>query len=399
MRYILLTFLGLCSFSILSAQCTKGDCDNGQGTYVYKNGSKYVGDFKNKKAHGYGELFYSDGRTYVGEWIAHKFEGKGVYKNKAGKVYQGIWKENKLVIAQDINLISQKTTHVAVAPAKKLPKKASKEKKDIVISPSKSVAKTISKKNTSDLVKPRTYAVIVGVARYLHMQSLNFTDDDAYKMYAFLKSPEGGAIPDEQIAILIDESATKERITRKLKEVFSKANENDMVLFYFSGHGEKDGLLPIDFNGYDNVLEHREINEILGQSKAKYKVCITDACYSGSMEDVLAYKDNNQTEQEAARLKKFYSTSFDAFNASSTVLMLSSKAEETSVENSGLRQGIFSYFLLEALEGEGDKNEDSIVTLTEAFNYVQKKVNYHTNSYQTPVMLGNINDLIMSELR
>ena len=395
MRYILLTFLGLCSFSLLSAQCTIGDCDNGQGTYVYKNGSKYVGDFKNKKAHGYGELFYSDGRTYTGQWVAHKFEGKGIYTTKDGKVYQGIWKENKLVMSQDVSLIAEKTTRSVVAPSKKLPSKATQEKQSTYVASPKEVKKTST---TNELIKPRTYAVIVGVARYLHMQSLNFTDDDAYKMYAFLKSPEGGAIPDEQIAILIDESATKERILGKLKDVFSKANENDMILFYFSGHGEKDGLLPIDFNGYDNVLEHREINEILGQSKAKYKVCITDACYSGSMEDVLAYKDN-QTEEETARLKKFYSTSFDAFNNSSTVLMLSSKAEETSVENSGLRQGIFSYFLLKALEGEGDRNNDNIVTLTEAFDYVRKSVNSHTNNYQTPVMLGNIESLIMSELR
>lgn len=394
MRYILLTFLGLCSFSLLSAQCTAGDCDNGQGTYVYQNGSKYVGDFKNKKAHGYGELFYSDGRTYVGEWVAHKFEGKGVYTTKEGKIYQGIWKENKLVMAQDVSLIAEKSTRVVTAPPKNLPSKEAQAKQPTYVAASKEVKTTTN----NELVKPRTYAVIVGVARYLHMQSLNFTDDDAYKMYAFLKSPEGGAIPDEQIAILIDESATKERITDKLKEVFSKANENDMILFYFSGHGEKDGLLPIDFNGYDNVLEHREINEILAQSKAKYKVCITDACYSGSMEDVLAYKDS-KTEQEAARLKKFYNSSFDAFSNSSTVLVLSSKAEETSVENSSFRQGIFSHFLLKALEGAADKNNDSIVTLTEAFDYVQKNVNYRTNNYQTPVMIGNIENLIMSELR
>ena len=79
--------------------------------------------------------------------------------------------------------------------------------------------------------------------------------------------------------------------------------------------------------------------------------------------------------------------------------MLSSKAEETSVENSGLRQGIFSYFLLEALQGKGDKNNDNVVTLTEAFDYVRKEVNHHTNKYQTPVMIGSIESLIMSELR
>jgi len=78
---------------------------------------------------------------------------------------------------------------------------------------------------------------------------------------------------------------------------------------------------------------------------------------------------------------------------------ISSKAEETSVENSGLRQGIFSHFLLKALEGKADDNEDSMVTLDEAFKYVRENVNYYTSKYQTPVMVGNIENLVMSELR
>ena len=31
------------------AECIKGDCINGYGTYTYANGSKYVGEFKNAK--------------------------------------------------------------------------------------------------------------------------------------------------------------------------------------------------------------------------------------------------------------------------------------------------------------------------------------------------------------
>ena len=41
---------------------------NGQGTYIYPNGEKYVGDWKNGKYHGQGTYTWSDGRKYVGEW-------------------------------------------------------------------------------------------------------------------------------------------------------------------------------------------------------------------------------------------------------------------------------------------------------------------------------------------
>ena len=39
------------------------------------------------------------------------------------------------------------------------------------------------------------------------MPVLRYTDDDAYQMYAFFKSPEGGALDDEHIRILINEAS------------------------------------------------------------------------------------------------------------------------------------------------------------------------------------------------
>ena len=41
---------------------------DGQGTYIYPNGEKYVGDWKNGKYHGHGTYTWSDGRKYFGEW-------------------------------------------------------------------------------------------------------------------------------------------------------------------------------------------------------------------------------------------------------------------------------------------------------------------------------------------
>ena len=85
------------------------------------------------------------------------------------------------------------------------------------------------------------------------MPALRYTDDDAYRIYAFLKSPEGGALKDEQISILVDEAATRANILRQMEQTFSKAGPNDLVFLYFSGHGLKGSFLPIDFDGFNNI--------------------------------------------------------------------------------------------------------------------------------------------------
>ena len=79
------------------------------------------------------------------------------------------------------------------------------------------------------------------------MPPLRYTDDDAYQVYAFLKSPEGGALPDKQVRILIDEQATRQNILDAMRTIFLRADENDVVMFYFSGHGLKGAsFIPVD---------------------------------------------------------------------------------------------------------------------------------------------------------
>lgn len=74
---------------------------------------------------------------------------------------------------------------------------------------------------------------------------LKYTDDDAYLLYSFLKSPEGGAVPDDQVKILIDEAANRENIIKTLKTTFAEADANDVILLYFAGHGINGYYLPL----------------------------------------------------------------------------------------------------------------------------------------------------------
>ena len=76
--------LGLLWCNVGFAECIKGDCNNGYGTYTWADGSKYVGEYKDGKRHGEGTLTYSDGKTYIGRFASGLPYGKGICINQDG---------------------------------------------------------------------------------------------------------------------------------------------------------------------------------------------------------------------------------------------------------------------------------------------------------------------------
>jgi uncharacterized caspase-like protein len=205
-------------------------------------------------------------------------------------------------------------------------------------------------------------------------------------MYAFLKSPEGGALPDEQIRVLIDEDATRSGMLTAMKQVFYKADENDVVMLYFSGHGLDGSFIPSDYDGYNNKVRHTEITDIFDKCRAKHRIVFADACHSGSMEAMRMMAMKNSSAVQAT-LDKYYNAFSKADGG--TALLLSSKAEETSLEDSGLRQGVFSHFLMKGMKGAADKNSNKVVTVSELYEYVNKQVTKYTAYAQTPTVRGD----------
>ena len=74
------------------------DC---HGSLTYKNGSKYVGGFKNGRFSGQGTFTWKKGKfageKYVGEFLKGKKNGLGSYTFSNGDIDHGIWKKGKLI--------------------------------------------------------------------------------------------------------------------------------------------------------------------------------------------------------------------------------------------------------------------------------------------------------------
>lgn len=330
--------------------CSKQYCDDTIGKYLYKDGSIYIGEFVDGQPTGEGTCNYANGSTYTGGWKNHGPHGEGLMTFDSGRKFNGVW------------------NYGTPTRQKKVPKQSHKEDYQIA-------------KNKVYDEEVKIFAFISGIASYSHMPSLKYTDDDAYQVYAFLKSPAGGAIPDNRISLLIDDAATKDNILNELKMLSRRADSNDVILVYLSGHGLQGSYIPSDFDGFNNNLPYDELLSIIDNSEAKHKLCIADACHSGSM-----YAARGITFQG---LESYYNQ-FDKVS-SSTAFLTSSKSEEVSLEYSGLRQGVFSHFLIDGLKGNADSDGNGMVTLGELYPFIFTQVQTYTGGAQSPTLSGNYN--------
>ena len=76
-----------------------GDVNNnnerhGYGTFVWKNGDKYVGEWRNDEMNGRGRYTWNDGGYYEGDFKDNKFNGWGTVE-EIGCQYTGEWRDDK----------------------------------------------------------------------------------------------------------------------------------------------------------------------------------------------------------------------------------------------------------------------------------------------------------------
>lgn len=139
--------------------------------------------------------------------------------------------------------------------------------------------------------------------------------------------------------LYIDDDNTPEQIYKKLSLLIDNASSDDTVMFYFAGHGMKigaEGFLILPNTKRSNVsktsIELKKLNEIMLHKKCNCFI-ILDACHSGI-----------STRGEIGNL--FIETLSDK----SCVTLASCSENECSYPDENLEQGVFTYYLAEAIK-------------------------------------------------
>lgn len=218
----------------------------------------------------------------------------------------------------------------------------------------------------------RTYVVSVGICNYQYIRGLRQTENDARSIASLYRSRQC------DVTTLLGAQATHEGIISALRTVSAKAEKDDVVVFFFSGHGGKGGLCAYDTQGASTFITYTEIAKELKNCKADNKQLYIDACYSGGL------------RLDGSRSTPTAQSTFS--NTEGVMLFLSSRSGETSQENFYGPNGKFTKYLLRGLKGGADTNRNRIVEAKELFTFVSAKVVEASKGLLHPVMWGRFND-------
>lgn len=212
----------------------------------------------------------------------------------------------------------------------------------------------------------KVYLVSVGISDYPgRVNDLKLCDGDARDLAALYKKNNQA-----ETILLTNSKATTAAVTAAMKKLFQKAQPNDIVVLFYSGHGEKKGLCL-----YDKTLTFKEIMKIYDGLKCKNKMIFSDSCFSGSLR-------SNATLQAS-----------DVQLTNNVMFFLGSRSNEYSIENgSAFNNSYFTHALIRALSGKADTNRNRIISAKELFTYVSKHVKEYSDDEQHPVMWGHFSD-------
>jgi len=180
-------------------------------------------------------------------------------------------------------------------------------------------------------------ALVVGIDHYEHIGSLSGCVNDAYAVKQMLDRNADDSVNFAQPMLVVGTRQPAYIVTRsELKEAVRQlfADDNEVALFYFAGHGyiETTGgyLCAGDCKTGDDGLPLSEIMTFANASRARNKIILLDSCHSGVLGE----------HPITAQLTEI--------SEGVTILTASTKEQYAAEVNGG---GVFTGFLIDALSG------------------------------------------------
>ena len=210
-------------------------------------------------------------------------------------------------------------------------------------------------------------ALIIGIDDYPNAK-LNACVNDARRVASLLETNSDGSL-NFDVSLLLNESATRAKIRKNIRELFK--SDNDIALLYFSGHGVDDSndgfIVSYDYQIDDYGISMPEIMKFVNKSKAKNKVVIFDCCYAGFAGTSGLIGD-------------------DSIIGEGTIILTASRKNETSSIEPGDDNSLFTKLFIEALRG-GASDLFGNTTPSSIYAFIDKALG---SWEQRPVFKSNV---------
>lgn len=219
-------------------------------------------------------------------------------------------------------------------------------------------------------------ALIVGIDHYDSIGSLSGAVNDARAVRDVLERNADGSVNFTTPRLLAASDAGTAVSKRQLKDAVVElfADDSEIALFYFSGHGyvEDTGggyLCTSDCRDGDDGLSLNEVMTAAAHSKAQNTVIILDSCHSG-------VAGGGALDPSVALI------------SAGTTILTASTAEQYAMETGG--SGVFTSLLVDALDG-GAANLLGKVTPGSVYAHIDQSLGPWA---QRPVFKTNVKKFI-----
>jgi len=235
--------------------------------------------------------------------------------------------------------------------------------------------------------KPKLYLVTIGINKYKNAKyNLNYAQADADGVEKAIKTNSGSLFKEVVPYNIRNDKAVKATILATLDDIKKKSLQQDVLIVYYAGHGVmtqgENGefyIVPhdiIQLYGKDDILKDKGISATMlkqyaQEINAQKQVFILDACQSAGALETVAVRGAAE-EKAIAQLAR----------STGTFWITATGSNQFATEFEKLGHGIFTYALLDGINGAGDANRDKKLTVRELSTFIENKVPELSEKYK-----------------
>ncbi|MEA5515307.1 caspase, EACC1-associated type [Nodularia sp. UHCC 0506] len=216
-------------------------------------------------------------------------------------------------------------------------------------------------------------ALLIGISEYQPgLARLPNAVNDVEAMQRVLVDSERGGFAEGDVTVL--KNPQRQDMENAIYHLYANRQKDDLVLFYFSGHGvtvengdfyfstsitqKNQGKLVLP-----TAVAAKSVHDWMNQSKSKRLVVILDCCFSGAFAKGLTAKDSG-----AIDLQQY-------LGGEGRAILTASTSTQYAFESDGLDLSIYTHYLVEGIStGAADQDGDGLIAVDELHQYAKSKV-------------------------